>query len=191
MGDTIRNCIVIAGIAGSATGHADGGPLDGVHVLILRQTNRGRVEAGGGLAGEGAELAARYHLRDRWTLGVRERFALDAAAEGTEAELGWSVGRGKMLLPGPAIGRTDLYVRAGGGVADREPTAFAGLAWRVYPIDWLAIDLGARARWTRLPDRAVARTIVVAPPATDRAWTTELGIWVSLLSPSHHECVAR
>jgi hypothetical protein len=184
-------CVAVA--VAAPGGRAAAEPFDGVHVLILRQTNRGRAEVGVGAAGEGAELAARYHLRDRWTLGVRERFALDATSRGTEVELGWSVGRGKMLLPGPAIARTDLYVRAGGGIdGDRDPTGFVGVAWRVAPIEWLTIDLGARARSTRMANVSTsARAIVVAPPANDRAWTTELGVWVSVLSPSHHECIAR
>lgn len=158
----------------------------------IRTTNSGRVDAGMGLLGGLAHEELRVHASDSVALAVRLRFDR-SAVQVVEGEVGWSVGRGKMLFPWDAIGRTDLYVRAGGGANDVagqwRGDGFIGLAWRFYPVSRLAIDLGVRERWAAHEIDIALRGTSVA--GVQHAWSTELGFTIALASRERRVCNCR
>jgi hypothetical protein len=175
--------VLVPGLA-----HADRTPISwsDLGVQILRQTNANRIELGvGASAGwrDSFDIHVRYHATDRWSLAYRERVSRDH-----ELELAYVLGRGKMLLPGNLLMRSDLVLASGGGLAGTRAFPFTGARLRFQPrtVSMLAIELGVRESWVPLYPTAAARTLV---PQPDRGFATEVMASIAIMWPfERYEC---
>jgi hypothetical protein len=207
VGIATRALVLIAVLAGAGTARAERrpNPLEEVVVLVLRQTEAGRWEAGAGAAGGWrplADLHVRYHVSDTVTVGPRLRLDLEGGApRALELEVGKAIGVGKMMLFRRQVMGARLVLSGGAGAVrftdQYAGFAFAGVALRVYPTrtSWLAIELGVRQAWapSPAPPAAAARSTTAAlPDELVYGRATELRAALAVLWPRpRRECVAR
>jgi hypothetical protein len=164
--------------------------------LIRRATNAHRLATGAGISTGWRpllDLAARYYATDPIAVGARLRFDVSGAPQAGELELSYVFGNGKMMFPGPFIGRIQLAVEGGGGLTSGyAPTAFGGLALRIQPQEWLMIEAAVRESWVALADRTIARSAQPIVPATEHSLVPEVMATLSVLWPfARYECVWR